>query len=894
MSDDIYLTDLIDIETLQELQDAFSDFTGMAAVTTDKNGVPVTAYSKFSDFCMKLRQSELGCQRCIECNKTGAEEVLFRGAPCSYHCHAGLVYYAAPIMANGKMVGSFIGGQVLTQEPDLDKIRSIAKELKIDPNEYAAAAKKVQIMSEEDVDKSSKFLYMIANLLSHMAYSRYSMYQSKNEVEKTSHMKSDFLANVSHEIRTPMNAVLGMAEMALREEMSPAAKDYVRQIRSSGKTLLAIINDILDFSKIESGKMEIIEDDYLFVNIIKDVINITMARIGAKEIEFIVDVNPNIPKMLFGDAVRIQQIFINLLTNAVKFTKKGSIHLMVDFMNLDVSRILLMVSVKDSGSGIKKEDMSKLFNSFQQVDSKRNRMIEGTGLGLAICKNLVQLMDGDIHVESKYREGSTFSFEITQKIVDDKPIAEKLKKKRQVVTFVNNSYVNKQLNKDLTRLNFAVKSNVTVDALSTMDFEFLVIEESQFNDVLKQYVINHSNIKAVLIIDYKKMYENAIPNLKILKKPIFCDNLAIALGIKEGNADAVEKEENTITFTAPDAKILIVDDNAINLTVAVGLLEPLGMRIDEAYSAKEAIECVNKVQYDLIFMDHMMPEVDGIEATHIIRRMFSKYKNVPIIALTANAVSGVEEMFIREGMNDIVAKPIETKVIFAKLKKWLPKEKIVPCGAEEAKALQKFSDEEVPEIQGLNTKHALSLLGSVKLFWSVLKDYYEAIDKKTDLIRKYFYSNKTKEYTIEVHALKSASKQVGAMELAKQAECLEKAGNEKDWNYICDHTEEMLLIYQGYKKILSFYVGHKEEEDEFNGIDSSKVIAHYLEKIQEAIEQFDILGIEDVVDILREKVKNQADMQYLDKLLSALEDSDMDMCESVVQEWSVNVVNMNK
>ena len=248
---------------------------------------------------------------------------------------------------------------------------------------------------------------MIANLLSHMAYSRYSMYQSKNEVEKNVSYEIGFLANMSHEIRTPMNAVLGMAEMALREDMSPAAKDYVRQIRSSGKTLLAIINDILDFSKIESGKLEIIEDNYEIINIIKDVTNITMARIGAKDIEFLVDLNPNIPQILHGDAVRIQQIFINILTNAVKF-KKGSIQMSVDFMNLDNDRVLLMVSIKDSGSGIKKEDIGKLFNSFQQVDSKRNRMIEGTGLGLAICKNLVQLMEGDIHVESKYREGSTF------------------------------------------------------------------------------------------------------------------------------------------------------------------------------------------------------------------------------------------------------------------------------------------------------------------------------------------------------------------------------------------------------------------------------------------------------------------------------------------------------
>lgn len=469
------------------------------------------------------------------------------------------------------------------------------------------------------------------------------------------------------------------------------------------------------------------------------------------------------------------------------------------------------------------------------------------------------------------------------------PIVEKFEESKEVITFINNAYVDRQIKKDLQKLNANVHSDITIDALNEKEPEYLIIEESQFSEALQQYVMSHPKVNAILITDYNKAYENSIPNLKILKKPIYCNNLAIALGIKqENNIDFVEKEESTFYFKAPDAKILIVDDNAINLTVAVGLLEPLGMRIDEAYSAKEAIECISKVKYDLIFMDHMMPEVDGIEATHIIRRMFSNYKSVPIIALTANAVSGVEEMFIHEGMNDIVAKPIETNVILSKLKKWLPEDKIVMCSAEETKALEKCNEEmEIPDIQGLDTKQAISLLGSTKLFWSVLKDYYKVIDKKIETIRKHFYGNKTKDYTIEVHALKSASRQIGAMELAKQAELLEKAGNEGDWNYICDHTEEMLLLYQSYKKILSFYVEEQEENIEFNGIDTSKVIVHYLEKIQEAINQFDVLAIEEMVDTLREKVKNQTDIQYLEQLLLALEDNDMDMCESVVNEWGI-------
>ena len=259
MNRELTLTDLIDVDVLQKIQDNFSNMTGMAALTTDAQGVAVTEGSNFSDFCMKYtRASELGCTRCEQCDKWGAKIAHKKGESVVYFCHAGLMDFAAPILADGDIVGCFIGGQVLTEDPDAEKIWRIAEEIGVDPEEYVQAAARVHILSQNDIDKAAKFLYTIADVLSNMAYNKYLVLQSNiniasnlemvskayEDLERSENMKSDFLANMSHEIRTPMNAVIGMAEMALREDMSPVARDYIGQIKDAGNSLLTIINDI--------------------------------------------------------------------------------------------------------------------------------------------------------------------------------------------------------------------------------------------------------------------------------------------------------------------------------------------------------------------------------------------------------------------------------------------------------------------------------------------------------------------------------------------------------------------------------------------------------------------------------------------------------------------------
>ncbi|MGN0638120.1 MAG: PocR ligand-binding domain-containing protein [Huintestinicola sp.] len=884
MDEEIHLTDLIPVETLQKIQDSFSKMARMAALTTDENGIPITEGSNFSEFCMNYcRRSPIGRARCEKCDRDGAVKVLETGQPVSYFCHANLVDFAAPVMLGDCMIGSFIGGQVLSEEPDYDKMREIAKEIGVDEEGFIEAARKTQIVPQAAIERSTQFIYEFAGVISDMAYKSYETIKLSRQAMQAAAQKSDFLANMSHEIRTPMNAVLGMAEMALREDMTPQAKQYVRQIRSSGKNLLVIINDILDFSKIESGKMNIVEVVYEPLSIVNDLANIVNTRIGSKELEFTVDFDPKLPHKLYGDNIRIQQILLNLLNNAVKFTERGEVHLSITFSEIDSDNVMLKAVIKDTGIGIKKQDMGKLFRSFQQVDSKRNRNIEGTGLGLAISQQLLRLMNGSISVESEYEKGSTFYVELPQKIINTAPSVPCPDSSIKAALIIENEYVYAQVCRDLDALGIEYINLEYEGSLDSITSGFIIAEKHLFSDRIKKTVMDNPDVKCLLIAPYDSPCDINQPRVKMLHKPIYSLGLYSALGLGGDILPESESESDNFAFTAPDAHVLIVDDNPINLTVACGIIEPLKMQVDTANGASETIEKVKKLKYDIVFMDHMMPGVDGVETTHIIRRLIVGYENVPIIALTANAIGGTKEMFIQEGMNDFVAKPIEVTDIVAMIRKWLPKEKIIPAVSE--KATQPAESNAAPlVIEGLNTKQALSLLGSEKLYMQILKEYYLSIDKRAAIITGALEKSDIKGYTIEVHSLKSTSKQIGADALAELAARLEKAGNELDVDLILAKTSDLIAHFLRYKDILAPLFPELSGKTEAAAADLS-VVSMLLDSMNEALEAMDTLAMDEVLEKMSEYSFTPAQTQCFEKLKASADACDTDMCGMVVGIW---------
>ena len=905
---EVKLTDLIDPKVLQKVQDNFAHMTGMAALITDADGVAVTEGSNFSEFCGEYtRNSTAGGARCRKCDKKAAQMAREQGGTVTYLCHAGLVQYAAPIMVDGVLVGCFLSGQFLTQTPDYDKIREIASQIGVDAELYTTAAGNLPVREQGSIDSLTGFLYMIADLLSEMAYNKYlvhqvnknmrsnlkRVYQAYEELERSENMKSDFLANMSHEIRTPMNAVIGMAEMALREELPPVARDYIKQIKIAGRSLLAIINDILDFSKIESGRMDINEVIYEPMSMIYDVANIIMTRLKDKDVELILDVAPNLPNKLWGDNIRIKQVLVNLANNAAKFTNQGRIVMKMDCTKLTPDEISLQISVEDTGIGIRKEDIDKIFQSFNQVDSKRNRNIEGTGLGLAISKNLLTLMNGNIWVESVYEKGSRFSFMLPQKIADDTPcIGIREPESVLVVGLLFNSYIRESLCVDAARLGVEDVRLLTERELCEFPEDkrvFLFIESCLFSDRVEAFVREHPQVTSVLIIDF---YDNAdynIGNLLVMKKPLFSLNIAMILNGEEWHLDH-DTDEKQFDFIAPDAEILIVDDNAVNLTVAEGLLEPLKMKVDTVTGGKEAIEKISEFHYDIIFMDHMMPELDGVETTHIIRRFHPEYDNVPIIALTANAVEGTKDMFIREGMNDFVAKPIEMRILASKVRQWLPDEKIQMVyttmtsdkGAKETNYL---------EVADLNVKFAMESLGSEALFRKVLKVFYRSISKKAGLIKSMEEREDWTGYTIEVHALKNSARQIGALLLADQAEALEKAGNARDIDAIHSQTDEMLQRYTGYLQTLEAFCLDAEEENVEKEDMSYTILQGCFSEMRAAAEDLDMDKVEEVIRRMQRYHYAGRQQELFNRLQEAAEEMDTDLCEEIIGNWEELVVD---
>ncbi|MGN0583271.1 MAG: ATP-binding protein [Oscillospiraceae bacterium] len=621
--------------------------------------------------------------------------------------------------------------------------------------------------------------------------------------ENASRAKSDFLANMSHEIRTPMNAIVGMCELVLRDpDISENVRENCFGIQSSGRNLLYIVNDVLDFSKIESGKMEIIESEFNIASILNDVINMTVTRKGEKDIEIIVLADPDIPAGLLGDELRIRQIMINLMTNAVKYTNEGAVTLRVSKTTHQYG-INLKFSVEDTGIGITKESLEKLFTSFQQVDTRKNRSVEGTGLGLAISKRLVTKMGGFINVKSTYGIGSVFSVVIPLKVSDEKPFikvrdAENISAiaytdmKKFKVPAVSQKY--RELIEDLSdKLNIKVKYSGNIDQVKeymnsrNKITHIFVGKEEYLSD--KEYFSSISrDVQVVVIQDIVNSIRPG-DNIKCIYKPFYTLSLAAVLNNESMSVNINDRRNSQVTFSAPKARILIVDDNEVNLKVAVGLMRPYHMQFITAGNARDAISLLRSKDIDLVLMDHMMPEMDGVEATKIIRSMEDDYyKKLPVIALTANAVNGARKMFIESGFNDFIAKPIELNTLDKCLKRWLPQELLCPPVRSVLAGGRRKSDPAGGRRAGgrmISVANGLNYTGgNEEAYFDILETFIRKIPEKRERIDRLAAEKDWKNYTIEVHAVKSSSLSVGCNILSEAAKELEQAGKSGDYEQI--------------------------------------------------------------------------------------------------------------
>ena len=559
--------------------------------------------------------------------------------------------------------------------------------------------------------------------------------EAVKKFEVASLAKSRFLAQMSHEIRTPINAVLGMNEMILRESKDKDVLDYAESIDSAGNTLLALINSILDFSKIEDGKMDIIPVRYDTASLVNDLVNSISQRADAKGLRLEVSIDETLPKTMVGDDVRFSQVIMNLLTNAVKYTKKGKVMLTMKVNKKDAGNVNIYVSVEDTGMGIKQEDMDKLFISFERLDEKKNHNIEGTGLGISIVKNLLKMMGSRLEVESTYGKGSKFYFNIDQKIADDTPIG-----------------------------------------------------------------------------DYEK-------RLKASHK----------------------RRVNSDVISAPGARVLVVDDNEMNLKVAKNLLKLCDVVPDLVYSGEEAIEIMRKKTYDMVFLDHMMPGLDGIETMEELKKENLIPDETTMVALTANAVVGARETYFEAGFGDYLSKPIEIKELVEKLKAHLPKyayKKDEPTSEAEpdlSEEVLEFApagemDEEVPEFSaageldnevlefapegeeeippgrgfdmkalrnmGLDTELAKRYCaGDEGLYFDMLLEYVNSHDERQQTLDDFYEKKDFRGYMVTVHALKSNSKSIGAKNLSEEAAALEMAARDGDEEYIKKKHEAVMYDY---------------------------------------------------------------------------------------------------
>lgn len=717
-------------------------------------------------------------------------------------------------------------------------------------------------------------VYMAGRLLKIMVQRRGRERKSTEEMiarlEEINRRTEDFLANVSHELRTPINAVTGISSVMLKNEEDPEKKKDIFTIQMAGQRLFGQIEDILDYTEIDNEKISISEEAYMISSIVNDVISENQMQEREHVPELIFDLDAAMPAVLLGDGKKMKKILRHLVNNAVKFTKKGGVYVRIHALQKDYG-VNLCIAVSDTGEGISGEELEKITEGFYQTDGGRNRKAGGLGLGLPIVAGMVSCMEGFMQIRSEEGCGTVVSVSIPQKVVDKKPmVALKNRERLCLACFLKpekyetpevRDYYNETITHMVEGMDVSIHRVFNTDELKALaglyqiTHLFIGAEEYEESHALFEDLAGRMT---VIVVADKHFVPQPGTKAKLLRKPFYCLPIANML-----NAEVVQDE---ISFEGkrmicPDVSVLVVDDEPMNLMVAEGIFREYEMQVKTVHSGKMALELCEKEEFDLIFLDHMMPEMDGVETLKRLRRLLAdSERSATIIAFTANAVSGAREMFFEEGFDEFVSKPIEMVELERVLRNILPKSAVqyvdkdyrMERNMENRDVAQPEDIEEQPspgkkktdllEEAGIHTAAGLQYcLDNTEFYDELLMKFASDADGKQEEIGKFFGQEDWENYHIMVHALKGTARMIGADALSDQAKDLEDAAKNRNVEYIGMHHENLLAKYQEMAQSIRDIFDEdviNEEQKEYQEISGSEFLRR-LEEIEDSLNTFE-------------------------------------------------------